>query len=88
MKTNASITGYREQVKEDATNAEASNGRHVTDCETGPRRDDFEKERDRYSCDVCQPPSLRSGPLATEARTVSPGFDGARTESDLRPPGS
>ncbi len=51
METNASIAGYREQVKEDATNAEAGKGRHVTDCETGPRRDDVEPERDRYNCD-------------------------------------
>ena len=57
MKTNASIAGYRQQVKEDATNAEASKGRHVIDCETGPRRDDVEQERDRYNCDGVSYPS-------------------------------
>jgi hypothetical protein len=51
METNASIAQHRKQVKEDAANAESSKDRHVTDCETGPRRDGAERECDRYNCD-------------------------------------
>jgi len=56
VKPSASIAWHRQQVKEDAANPEASKGRHVTYCETGPRRDNVEQERDRYNCDFASRP--------------------------------
>jgi hypothetical protein len=50
METNASIAQHRKQVKENAATAAASKSRHGTDCETGPRHDDFEGECGRYIC--------------------------------------
>ena len=64
VETNASIAEHRKQVKENAASAAASKSRHGTDCETGPRHDDFGRECDRYIC---------NGPRDTESRSYRRG---------------
>jgi hypothetical protein len=48
MEANASIAKHREQVKEDAADAESSKNRHVIHSLTGLRHGDFDQDRDCY----------------------------------------
>jgi hypothetical protein len=48
VETNATIPQHAEQMKEDAANGAARKGRHVIECETGPRRDPLDDGVDRY----------------------------------------